>query len=146
MQLGLPPSMTLHPKLASDTRSLLELPHAHVLLATDSRWPWLILVPRRGEANELHELAADERAGFLDVVATTSELLQRATGCRSVNVAMLGNVVAQLHCHVVARSPGDPNWPAPVWGFGTAEPYPDGVTPPFAVAVRDGLGAGGETG
>ena len=112
-----------------------------MLLADDSRWPWLILVPRDRTAHELHELDPDARYAFLRVVSATGEALQRTSGCRSVNVAMLGNVVAQLHCHVVARSPNDPNWPRPVWGFGTAVPYPDGFEPEFAVAVREKLSA-----
>ena len=129
----------LDPILERDTRPLLDLPATAVLLADDSRWPWLILVPRERAVHELHELDPDTRDAFLRAVSATSEALQRASGCRSVNVAMLGNVVAQLHCHVVARSPGDPNWPRPVWGFGAAVPYPDGAEPAFAVAVREAL-------
>ena len=131
--------MTLDPRLARDTRPLAVLPGARVLLANDSRWPWLILLPPHDSATELHHLDARERGAFLQVVSRTSELLQRASGCRSVNVAMLGNVVAQLHCHVVARSPGDPGWPGPVWGFGEAVPRAAGELPAFATSVVGAL-------
>ena len=99
--------MTLDPALERDTRPLLDTAASTVLLADDSRWPWLILVPRDRTAHELHELDPDARDAFLRTVSAASEALQRTTGCRSVNVAMLGNVVAQLHCHVVARPPPD---------------------------------------
>ena len=133
----------LDPAIARDTRPLLELPSATLLLARDERWPWLILMPRDRAATELHHLAPAERAAFLEAVSATSEALQRASGCRSVNVAMLGNVVAQLHCHVVARSPGDPNWPAPIWGHGTPSLRPDDAPlPEFAREVVAALEAG----
>ena len=136
------PDAALDPALARDTRPLVDLPHARVLLARDARWPWLILVPRDPAATELHELDDDERTGFLAAVSATGAALQDATGCSSVNIAMLGNVVSQLHCHVVARNPGDPNWPGPIWGFGTPEPRPDDAPEPdFASAVRRALDA-----
>lgn len=134
--------MTLDPRLVRDTSPLLDTTHAHVLLARDTRWPWIILVPRDTRATELHDLADDARRGFLDAVTATGEALQRASGCESVNVAMLGNVVAQLHGHVVARSPGDPNWPGPIWGFGSAElRAEDAAEPGFATSVRRALRA-----
>lgn len=129
----------IDPRLRRDTRALGVYGDTAVLLADDARWPWLILVPRRAGVTELHHLPPEERAAFLALVSTASELVQRECRCRSVNVAMLGNVVEQLHCHVVARSPGDPNWPGPIWGFGTREPYSEDVLPAFAAAVRSHL-------
>ena len=89
----------------------------------DSRWPWLIVLPKDGTATELHRLARAQRSGFLADVNAISEALQHHTACQSVNIAMLGNVVTALHCHVVARNPQDPNWPRPIWGFEQAIPY-----------------------
>jgi len=129
--------MTLDPALRRDTRHLFDTDHAHVLLANDARWPWLILVPRDSSVREVHELSPGARAGFLENASGVGDVLQQTTGCHSVNIAMLGNVVSQLHCHVVARSPGDPAWPAPIWGFGRAETRDASAgLPPFALAVR----------
>ena len=134
--------MSLDPTLARDTRPLFDTEHAQVLLANDARWPWLILVPRDTLVTEVHQLAPDARAAFLETASAVGEALQDATGCRSVNIAMLGNMVSQLHCHVVARSPGDPNWPAPVWGFGEAVPREQSAElPAFAREVRELLTA-----
>jgi len=92
----------------------------------DRRWPWVILVPVQAGIEELHDLTQSQREIFMSEVNKVSSIVQALTGCKSVNVAMLGNVVAQLHCHVIARNPGDPNWPNPVWGFNSALPYTEG--------------------
>ena len=126
---------TLDSRLLADTRRLGATPACELLLMNDARWPWLILVPRVAAVSELHALPAPLAERVFADVAAASQAMQRATGCRSVNVAALGNVVAQLHIHVVARDAGDPNWPRPVWGVGVAEPYADGATPGFAQAV-----------
>ena len=132
----------LDPRLARDTVALVDTAAARVRLARGGRWPWLILVQRDAGATELHDLPDAALVGFARAVAATSAALKAATGCDSVNVAMLGNVVPALHCHVVARSAGDPNWPGPVWGHGTPEPRAaDAPLPPFAAAVRDALAA-----
>lgn len=109
----------------------------------DSRWPWVILVPAREGLTELHDLAGADRQTLVDEIASASAIMRSVTRCRSVNVAALGNVVAQLHVHVVARDEGDPNWPRPVWGHGESEPYADGELPAFASAIRDALSIGG---
>jgi len=131
--------MTLAPELARDTRPLRELSHAKLLLANDSRWPWLILVPYDPHITELHQLDTTVRHGFMDAVNACSEALQQTTGCQSINIAMLGNVVAQLHCHVVARTPGDSNWPGPIWGHGKPVRYDSGSIPTFASALCQAL-------
>lgn len=116
-------AMTLHPQLEADTIPVCLTPNAHVLLMNDSRWPWFILVPRLANINELHEFSDKQRGDFMSDANLLSKTLQNSTQCQSVNVAMLGNVVAQLHCHVIARNANDPNWPRPVWGFESAIAY-----------------------
>ncbi|MFK7892813.1 MAG: HIT family protein [Granulosicoccus sp.] len=115
--------MSIDPRLVSDTLLVCESHSASIRLMNDSRWPWLILIPHATDATELHELPPQVCSAFLADVNQTSRLMKQETGCTSVNIAMLGNVVSQLHCHVVARNHGDPNWPAPVWGFEKATPY-----------------------
>ena len=89
----------------------------------DSRWPWLILVPLHDEIDELHDLTHGQRDGFMADVNQVSRVVKKITQCKSVNIAMLGNIVSQLHCHVVARDIDDPNWPRPIWGFESAVAY-----------------------
>ena len=141
---GAPDGATGDPRLDADTLPVCRTAAAHVRLVDDARWPWLMLVPARAEATEIHHLAPDERASLIEEVSLASAALERATGCASVNVAALGNVVARLHVHVVARRPGDPNWPGPVWGFGERVPRARDASgearePAFVAAVREAL-------
>ena len=114
---------TLHERLAGDSVALGEGPLSTVRLMNDRRYAWLLLVPRRPDLREIHELGAADRALLIEEIAGASRALQAATGAAKINVGALGNMVPQLHVHIVARSPGDAVWPGPVWGQGKAEPY-----------------------
>src|SRR5215210_7906147 len=116
-------SFTLHPTLARDTLEVTRLPLCRVLLMNDSRFPWLILVPERDSVREIHELPPADRATLIEEIAQASEVLSRLFRPDKLNVGALGNIVPQLHVHVVARTAADPVWPGPVWGSGPAEPY-----------------------
>lgn len=116
-------SFTLHPTLAQDTVEVTRLSLCRVLLMQDSRFPWLILVPERDGAREIHDLPAADRAVLIEEVAQASQVLQRLFRADKMNVGALGNVVPQLHVHVVARTASDSAWPGPVWGSGEAVPY-----------------------
>ncbi|HVT26291.1 MAG TPA: HIT family protein [Rhizomicrobium sp.] len=117
----------LHPRLEADTAFVTDLPLCRVLAMNDARYPWLILVPRR-EATELHDLNARDRALLIEQIALTSAKLKSLTNAAKINVGALGNLVPQLHIHIVARNPGDAAWPGPVWGHGAPIPYaPDAL-------------------
>ena len=113
----------LHERLAADSVALGEGRLSLVRLMNDRRYAWLLLVPRRANLREIYELAAAERALLIEEIAAAGRALQGATGAAKINVGALGNLVPQLHVHIVARSPGDAAWPGPVWGQGKAEPY-----------------------
>lgn len=113
----------LDPRLDQDTVWVCDWPLAAVRLMNDRRYPWLVLVPRRAGLVEPFDLAADDRVRLWREVDHAGALLKKATGCRKVNVGALGNIVSQLHVHVIARSDGDAAWPGPVWGHGTAERF-----------------------
>lgn len=113
----------LHPQLAADTDLVTDGPLSHVLLMNDARYPWLILVPKRANLVDYDDLTADERKLLGDECAIVSATLKRRFNADKTNVAMLGNMVPQLHCHVVARFKNDAAWPGPIWGVGKAEPY-----------------------
>ena len=116
-------SFTLDPTLAHDTVEVTRLSLCHVLLMKDSRFPWLILVPERDGAREIHDLPPADRAVLIEEIAQASQILQRIFRPDKLNVGALGNVVPQLHVHVVARTTGDAAWPGPVWGSGEPVPY-----------------------
>ena len=136
------PPFTLHPTLARDTREVLRLPLCRVLLMKDRRFPWLILVPEREPAREIHQLAPADRAALVEEIAQASEVLTRLFGPDKLNVGALGNIVPQLHIHLVARFAADPAWPGPVWGSGAAMPYLEGeleaLREQLAKAFREG--------
>ena len=116
-------SFTLHPTLTQDTVEVTRLSLCLVLLMKDSRFPWLILVPEREGVREIHDLAPADRAVLIEEIAQASLILERLFQPYKMNVGALGNVVPQLHVHVVARTQGDPAWPGPVWGSGEAVQY-----------------------
>jgi diadenosine tetraphosphate (Ap4A) HIT family hydrolase len=113
----------LHPRLAADTAFIADWPLSRVLLMNDARFPWLILVPRRVDATELHDLDPQDRNELIGEISRASATLKAATAAAKINVGALGNLVPQLHVHVVARNPGDSAWPGPVWGHGVPIPY-----------------------
>ena len=130
----------LHPRLAADCHVLGDWPLCRVLLMDDARWPWCILVPRRAGVSELHELDLAARTRLWHESALLSVALRAvAARCERLNVAALGNVVAQLHLHHVARHRGDPNWPGPVWGHGQREARAPAAREAFAAALLAAL-------
>jgi diadenosine tetraphosphate (Ap4A) HIT family hydrolase len=96
---------------------------SRLLLADDARFPWLILVPRRSGVSEIHQLGIADRRTLTEEIARASTGLQTISGVGKINVGALGNIVRQLHVHVVARHPEDSAWPGPVWGHGTPLRY-----------------------
>jgi diadenosine tetraphosphate (Ap4A) HIT family hydrolase len=117
------PDFALDPRLAADTHPVADWPVSRLLLMDDARFPWLVLVPRVAGARELHALPSPTRTAALDEVVRAAAALERATGAGKMNVAALGNLVPQLHVHVVARREGDAAWPGPVWGVPGREPW-----------------------
>ena len=113
----------LDPRLEQDTVPLGHLSLSLVLLMRDARYPWLVLVPAKPGLCEIHDLDAADRAPFFEETLQISRLLERLEKPDKINVGALGNVVRQLHVHVIARRVGDSAWPGPVWGQGTAVPY-----------------------
>jgi diadenosine tetraphosphate (Ap4A) HIT family hydrolase len=126
----------LHPHLEADTLFVADWALSRVLLMNDSRFPWLILVPRRAGIAELHELAHGERMVLIEEIARAAHNLKALTNAAKVNIGALGNVVPQLHVHVVARTPDDPAWPGPVWGHATPVPYSTEVADQLIARLR----------
>jgi diadenosine tetraphosphate (Ap4A) HIT family hydrolase len=130
----------LDPRLAADTVALGDLPASRLLLMNDRRFPWCILVPRRAGLTELYHLPAPDRTALLEEIDAVSRALIGQCAVAKINVGALGNLVAQLHVHVVGRTPQDAAWPGPVWGSGTAEPYDQATLERLTARLRTALG------
>jgi diadenosine tetraphosphate (Ap4A) HIT family hydrolase len=113
---------SLHPQLKKDTIDIGDLPLSRVLVIRDANYPWLLLVPRRENAVEIIDLDEVAQAQLMTEITRVSRALKEITKCDKLNVAALGNMVPQLHVHIIARRTGDVAWPRPVWG----------VAPPLA--------------
>jgi diadenosine tetraphosphate (Ap4A) HIT family hydrolase len=135
------PAFRLHPQLAQDTTPVGDLALSRVLLMNDANYPWLILVPRRAGAVEIVDLAEDEQILLTQEIARASHALKAVAACDKLNVAAIGNVVPQLHVHVVARRRDDPAWPKPVWGAMPASPYEPAVRDALMMRLREAFGA-----
>ena len=118
----------LDPRLAADTHRVGELALSRVLLFDDARFPWLVLVPRQSGLRDLIDMAHDDQHRLLDEVNRCAHVLHALDRPHKLNVAALGNVVAQLHVHVIARFTHDAAWPRPVWNVGERIPLqPDAL-------------------
>lgn len=115
----------LDARLARDTELVASLGLCQLRMMKDSRWPWFMLVPQRQGVSEVFELTPLDQAILTFETNSVAAALKKATDAEKINVAAIGNIVRQLHVHIVARSEGDPNWPGPIWGFGQAEAYDD---------------------
>ena len=113
----------LDPQLANDSQPLHSAALCDIRLMDDANYPWLILVPRVAGASELFDLSASQRRTLIEEIAQVETALQGVFRPDKWNVAALGNAVAQLHVHVIARYHNDPAWPLPVWGRTQARPY-----------------------
>ncbi len=130
---------TLHETLAADTVEAARWPLCRVLLAKDSRYPWLILVPARAGMTEIHRLDADDQAQLMTEITRASRALESLHSPDKINVAALGNMVPQLHIHIVARFRTDAAWPGPIWGAHPAIPYDAAALNATLAAIRQTL-------
>jgi len=130
---------SLHPQLVADTVPVGDLALSRVLLENDSNYPWLILVPRMPGVTELTDLDPNEQVQLLSEIDAAAKALKAVTEFDKLNVAALGNVVAQLHVHVIGRRRRDAAWPNPVWGQAPAVPYDPAARDGLIGALRRGL-------
>ncbi|POA78474.1 HIT domain-containing protein [Pseudomonas sp. DP16D-R1] len=113
----------LDPRLQQDTLPIGDFPLCRLLLSNDSNYPWFILVPRRDDISEIFQLDVADQLRLWQETTALAEVLKDSFGADKLNVAALGNVVSQLHMHVIVRKREDAAWPAPVWGKHPAKPY-----------------------
>lgn len=130
----------LDPRLAGDTLLVADGPLSQLRLMDDARFPWLVLVPRVPGAVEWLDLSGDQQRLLLAELNLAGRLLRGLGPVHKLNIGALGNVVRQLHVHVVARQEGDAAWPGPVWGAGAREPYVAERRVALLSSLRQGLG------
>ena len=127
---------SLHSQLKKDTIDIGDLPLCKVLVIKDAHYPWLLLVPRREGAVEIIDLGEVEQAQLMTEISRVSHALKEITKCDKLNIAALGNMVPQLHVHVIARRTSDAAWPRPVWGVAPAIPHDANEVQHFISALR----------
>lgn len=119
-------SFTLNPRIEADTHYICDLEVCRVLLMNEQNYPWVMLVPMQADAVEITDLSTEDQHKVLDETTRVMDILKELTDCTKLNVANLGNVVSQLHIHVIARFETDNAWPAPVWGQAAPVAYDAG--------------------
>jgi len=136
-------SFALDPRLAADTHAIGALPFSELLLMDDARFPWVVLVPRIAGARELIDLDEGDQRLLLGEIDRVARVLESLLHPDKLNIAALGNVVPQLHVHVIARFASDAAWPNPVWGRGERVAYGERERAARIATLRNALG--GET-
>jgi diadenosine tetraphosphate (Ap4A) HIT family hydrolase len=131
--------ISLDPRLAADSVAVGMLTLCEVRLQNDARFPWLLLVPQRAGIAELFELSAADSTLAMQEITQCAAALRAVTQCLKINVGALGNIVRQLHIHIVARDEGDSAWPGPVWGVGTRVPYSETDKADLIARLRSAL-------
>ena len=129
----------LDARIEADSLHVSDLPLSAVRLMRDSKYPWLLLVPRRINLAEIIDLDAGDQQQLMHEIALASQALREVAPCDKLNVAALGNMVRQLHVHVIARRVGDAAWPKPVWGAAPPLPYPPGVAEALVERIAERL-------
>jgi len=131
---------TLHPQLATDCVVVGDYPICRILLNRQfAQFPWLILVPKRVAMRELSDLPEQDYLPVMEEVRAAHDALLDLTGADKMNVGAIGNMVPQLHIHVIARFREDSCWPKPVWGHAEAQPYSDAALAAMLEQVREAL-------
>lgn len=130
---------TLDPRLQADTQHVVSLPLCEVLLMNDARFAWLILVPRRNGLTEIIDLPGNAQQDLWQEINQVAAALRDSVPCDKLNIGALGNIVRQLHVHVIARIEGDAAWPGPVWGHGRVEPYAETALQARQALLQDRL-------
>ena len=138
---GNQPGFELDRRLNADSVPVMWLGLCELRLMDDRRWPSLLLVPQPPGISEYHEMTPLDQAMLTFESNMVAQALKSLTGCAKINTGALGNIVRQLHVHIIARNPGDPGWPGPVWGHGVREPYRLEERHAFINRVRSALDA-----
>jgi len=131
------PAFDLDERLARDSLLVAPIGLCQLRLLNDRRWPWMVLVPQRSGITEIFDLTPLDQVMLSFETNLVATALKKVTGATKINVGALGNIVRQLHVHIIARNEGDANWPGPVWGYGKAEPWIEADREKFAARILE---------
>lgn len=131
----------LDSRLQQDTHVLGDFTLCRLLLSNDSNYPWFILVPRRSNITEVFQLGDDDRLQLWQETNALAATLNTLFAADKINIGALGNVVSQLHMHVIVRYKADVAWPAPVWGRVAAVPYTEQQLVDIRARLKNALGS-----
>lgn len=129
----------IHPQLEADSVPVCDLGLCAIRLMTDANFPWLIMVPKRDGIREIHQLEEVDQQALMREITMVAERLEALTGAEKMNVAALGNMVPQLHVHVIARFSDDAAWPGPIWGVAPHKAYDPAALEDFVVKLKAAL-------
>ncbi len=130
----------LDPRLEEIGHPIGNFPLCQVFLLDDARFPWVMLVPRRANAAEILDLDEADRLALFNETLRAAEALRAVSKPDKLNIGALGNIVRQLHVHIIGRFQSDPAWPGPVWGHGDRMPYPPHMVGPLMDRLARELG------
>ncbi|KAF0229422.1 MAG: histidine triad (HIT) [Beijerinckiaceae bacterium] len=130
----------LDPRLHEIGHPIGDFPLCHVFLLDDARFPWVMLVPRRAGISEILDLAEADQQLLFGEIMRAAKALQAVSKPDKLNIGALGNIVRQLHVHIIGRFQSDPAWPGPVWGHGERMPYPPHMVGPLVDRLAKTLG------
>lgn len=136
---GIKAGFELDARLEADSEHVMWLGLCELRLMNDQRWPWVLLIPQRPGIEELHDLTPLDQTMLTFETNLVAQGLKNATGCTKINSGALGNIVRQLHVHIIARNEGDAGWPGPVWGHGLRQPYRRPELHRFTETIRAAL-------
>ncbi len=131
---------TLHPTLERDSLPIVEDDDLVLRLINDARYPWIVIVPKVPDIRELNELSEPMFDKTMALVRHVGGVMTTAFAADKINTAAIGNIVPQLHIHIVARRDDDTAWPAPVWGVGEMQPLEQSEVTRWVFRIQDGLG------
>lgn len=112
----------LDPQIEADTFHVADFPLSDLRLMNNKTVPWLMLVPKKTDCVELTDLTEAEQKSLMGEVNILHRVLSDYQPDK-INVGAIGNIVSQLHVHVIARFKNDSVWPSPVWGKIESNPY-----------------------
>lgn len=127
MQMNSPIDFVIDDRIRSSTLWVCDFPLCQLLRQNDARYAWFVLVPRLADVTELYTTTPEQQNQIMLEVSLVSRFLKDVLGVHKINIGALGNIVPQLHIHVIGREVNDAAWPGPVWGVGAAAPFLKGA-------------------
>lgn len=129
----------LNSTLERDSTPIAESGECLVRLINDKRFPWVLVIPKSPGAKELHDLDDAVYRQAMGLVLELGKVLKSGFDADKINTAAIGNMVPQLHIHVIARRKDDACWPGPVWGVGEMQKMSEDETADRANIIRTGM-------